>query len=522
MRSSLLLFKILGITTSLIVNLRNINVIKKANPANKIINTQSINNNWAVWSIDNEYYLTPPENFIKGLGWKRAPAVGNGSYFRRTPGYSILYYVSMKICGEKNGILAIVIFQNILFLLSIYCVFVIGNYIFSGKNYIKGLFSLMYTTLPFFYSYNFFTLTESVSLFFSIFSFFFLIKALTSNKVKTKWLFYVLASIFIGYNTLTRPFSGLIFIALPYFIFIDNEILGIKHKFNTLAICLAFFLLPILIWTYRNYKVSGEIVVLEKYMHPQSLDRTKPEFSAFWRLTQCWGEDGGIFNSYFMPFFDTIMAGKSGDTQMKDIIERMNPKLWDVVSKEEFSASLDKYSEILIIQKPYYDKQVAMPKKYFPLEYELVKELGGYRERYISANKLQHYILTPIKYYKDLMLNSYSAHMFIFQAQNISGNNILKLFKGLMVFIYILMHLSAIFCFFGFVYKLYSRKEMSNEQKIVGFVSVLSLLFTTVLIFLFRAIEQRYFHPYLIFILVTFVVFFSAVFEFLKLKFKRA
>lgn len=142
MHKSLAFYIVLGIFTSLFVNFGNIGLIKRANPNNQSINVQSMLDNVAIWSIDNEYYLTPPENRIDGKGWKRSPAVGDGSYFRRTPGYSILYYLSLKLFGRENGILGLVILQNILYLISIYCVYVIGNYLFQDNQLSKKIFSI--------------------------------------------------------------------------------------------------------------------------------------------------------------------------------------------------------------------------------------------------------------------------------------------------------------------------------------------------------------------------------------------
>jgi len=505
MRKAIFWYILLGLIVSLCMNLSNVNLIKKANPTNLHTNTKSLLNNVSVWSIDNEYYLTPPENFVNGKGWKRSPGVSNGDYYRRTPGYSILYYVSLKLFGNNHGILGLIMLQNILYLLSIYCVFFIANSLFKEHGFQQKLLVIMYSILPYFYSYNFFTLTEAISLFLAIFSLYFTLQALYSDTKKRKYIYYFLASIFISYNTLTRPFTGLLVLIVPFFIVIDDSIFGFKNKLILSFVCMTFFLLPISIWTIRNYAVSKEIVVLEKYMHPQSLDRTKPEFSAFWSLTQCWGEDGGAFNGYFMPFYDSVLADKSGDKQIQDIANLMNHKFWSVVSKDEFQKTLYSYRDILKSQQPYYQSMSPMPNEYTNLELDVTKEFDTFKAKYISANPIDYYVKSPIKYYKDLVINSYSAHLFLFQAENVGGNIFLKLTKLLMLVIYILMHLSVIGISFLCLYKKLVKKNITMEQSIVSFLSILCLLFVAILVFLFRAIEQRYFHPYLIFILIAFI-----------------
>jgi len=76
-------------------------------------------------SPDNEYYLSYTDNYLKGRGWrfsmysmqKSDEPVGKGSYFRRVPGYPILYFLFISAFGAKLGMGILILFQHILLVL---------------------------------------------------------------------------------------------------------------------------------------------------------------------------------------------------------------------------------------------------------------------------------------------------------------------------------------------------------------------------------------------------------------------
>src|SRR6188472_1351551 len=88
-------FLILLIISAAIINFSfleyNNYLIRKNNPGNIERNSKSLVDGQTVFSVDNEYYITPVENYLSGNGWKRGVGFSNGDYFRRVPGYSIVY-----------------------------------------------------------------------------------------------------------------------------------------------------------------------------------------------------------------------------------------------------------------------------------------------------------------------------------------------------------------------------------------------------------------------------------------------
>ena len=76
-------------------------LIRKDNPGNIERNAASLAYGQTIYSVDNEYYTTPVENFLSGKGWKRGVGFSNGDYFRRVPGYSIVYLFFTAIFEKR-------------------------------------------------------------------------------------------------------------------------------------------------------------------------------------------------------------------------------------------------------------------------------------------------------------------------------------------------------------------------------------------------------------------------------------
>ena len=278
-------------------------LIRQANPANIEANAKSLVYGQTVFSVDNEYYLTPVDNFLSGKGWKRSPAVGNGGYFRRVPGYSTVYLIFVKVFGYETGHLFLKIFQLFVFLLTIPAIFYLSGLV-SGRS-ASRLTTLIYALVPFISSWTYFTLTESISPALVVFYFYFLLKAYNNERQSIKLRNYMIASLFLVFGILTRPYIALAGLPLLVFTFKDFVIKRPASWFRSLAFIWIIPFLFVGTWTLRNYLLTKEFVPLEKPIHPQTLDRMKPEFISFLGFTKCWGEDGTLFEyvSHSILFF---------------------------------------------------------------------------------------------------------------------------------------------------------------------------------------------------------------------------
>lgn len=445
-----------------------------------------INNGVTYGNGDNDYYLGQVENYLSGKGWRNNPAVGNGSYFRRTPGYSLLYLLAREITPDLKSALAVcVLFHSILYLFAFWSIGKILIYL-RISNLIYNLSMLFIAVIPYFYHVLLNTMTESISVYLSIIAFYFLIRGYNEQSSKTKLLSYVFASFFLGYATLTRPYLGILLLLLPVFGFIEYYKLGFRKLIINYII---IALVPVLLlgtWTLRNYLVSKEIVVLEVAYHPQNLDRMKPEFKGFWNFAKCWGEDGGVFNNFQLPIYEHALKGDTSYQYIQNVLKYIPAEVVNTCGEQNIINALIKYQQVVFSQKPYFDKYVAMPPKYTNEQLLSEKMFNDLTKEYIKQHKIQYYILNPAKYLKQIIFHSNTVGIYFMQEpfRNHLMLNILR-------YISLLVHISL---FFFILISIYTTRKKLPYFIIFVAVPVIYLLFFSYVV---QTIEQRYFSPIL-------------------------
>lgn len=472
-------------------NFSNLSLIQERNPSNSAPNSPSTLENITVWSVDNEYYLTPPENFIAGNGWRRSPAVGKGSYTRRTPGYSLVYYSFISLAGKTGGLHLIRAFQFLLYLLSIAAVHKILLLLEAG-NFSRRFLTAIYGLTPWFSSYTFYTLTESLSPYLIIFYVLFLFKALKEEEVNKKLLFLMVASFFIGYAILTRPVLGMAGFLLPVAVVLAfKDFVTVKGMLFKMIISGIIPISMLTVWTVRNYMVTGEIIVLEKDLDPETLDPLKPEMKALWGLTKCWGAE------HLWPYQDAIFknALKGDSLSEKDIMalyKTFPESAVRLLGKDSIIKSLKEYKAILITQNSYYNKLQPLPPDYSSEQKRLTKKFNDMTSRYRQAYPFESYILSPLKYLKLVIFHSNTSNLFLFDKQfrDFKPINLLRL--GLAA-----MHISLFFIYA--LHILLVRQKSVFENLAFLLLPALMIIF---FVFYHKEYEQRYMLPLLPLIII--------------------
>ncbi len=465
----------------------NLHLIKKTNPDNALLNAQSTFKNETVWSVDDEFYISPPENFLAGKGWRRNPPVGNGSYFRRVPGYSLVYLFFRIFFDLPMALKFLKIFQVFLFGTSVFCVHKIMRSL-QFNTVLSACIAVLFGCTPFFSCYTYYTCTEGITPYLCVFYFYFLIKAYNSTiDLEKKRIAYLVAGLFLGILILTRPNLALIGLPIPLCVYLDryksqNPIYYLKN------ISLIFVMPMVLlsIWTTRNFVLTKEIVVLEKASHPQSLDRIKPEFEGIVDLAKCWGGRSiQDFNEYYVPFQASARNGDTSDIYIENILTAWPNEIVEEFGKERLFVILKKHQRVLLIQKPYYDKKIAMPSTYFDDELELAKEYEKLVKEYKEKHFMRYWVKTPFDNFLSVALHSNTSSLFMFQKQVIT-NKLLYIYKGFLFLLHIIVYLSVFINFF--LIKDWALKFIFSITPLV------SVLFFCVI---FRSIEQRYMLPLL-------------------------
>ena len=502
-----LLITLLSLAGCLLLNETNVSLIKKNNPSNEHAGYALMEGD-LLWNYDSDDYLTPAENFLAGKGWQKSPSIGNGAYFRRTPGYALIYFCCLSITSSKSDALSLLKTINIITFLVAVFLFYKSLILLEIPPKIAVLFGCFFGLVPWFSIYTYYALTESLSPFLMIFFVYWLLKASQEKDQQKKTFYYIIASCFISYAILTRPITGIAALVVPIFIFKDFISKGF---FTFIKKGIVIGILPIamlLSWGVRNYLQANEFVLLEKAVHPENLDRQKPEFIAFWNFLNLWGTDGAEMNTYHLPFYRQSINGDTSMTYINNILANIPQKAKKVVGENALKKTLVRYRTILNSWAPYIKAQKALPNVYTNEQLAVKAEFEAYRQQYITAYPFEVYVRTPLKFTKDLLVHSNTSAIYLFQSdfRHISVLNYIRL--GL-----VLTHI--LFYLLLFIASILLLKEGIKVYSIFVAIPMLTILFFTLY---FQAIEQRYMLPFLPLVIIASALMFHRFSLLIKIK----
>jgi hypothetical protein len=470
----------------------NLGLIRTANPSNRSDQVWSLVHDETIDNVDNAFYLSAADNYLAGHGWRTStalgyPAVGDGSYFRRVPGYSLWYYAAVRALGHPGGHRAIKYAQLLGFGLSVYMIFGLARYL-SGSQAVAVLLSLLYGLLPLCSVFVYFTITEGISPFLVVAYVYFLFRARSSGSPPGKLGYYLLAAFFLGYGVLTRPYVAIAGLLLPAVLLDDYYLARGRRLGPFLARAALVAALPALMvsaWGLRNYSLTGEVVLLERAYHPESLDRLKPAFKGLLDFAKSWGEDGPDFNRYHLPLWRAALAGDADDRYVDAVLDAWPSGVVAEYGRERLFALVKRYQLLTVSSRPYFDRRVAMPRQYSGEEMSLAHEFDRLVREYRARHVAGYWVQTPLIYLRRMVLHSNTAPLFAFDPVFRSGwpTNLLRLvLAGAHVLSYLAVVANLV---------LMTRWL---DKLVWGGVPALAMLFFAVF---HREIEQRYMLPFL-------------------------
>lgn len=485
-KQTVVIISLLSFFVALFFNEYNLHLIRKSNPLNVESNTKSLVQNETICSADDVDYLSPVVNVEAGKGWKRSPAVSNDDSYRRTPGYSLLYYAFVKPFGYAAGHRALKYFQLLLFTISV-SLFCFTVFEITKNKPATILLTLIYGIMPYFHGWVYFTITETITPALTVIFLYYLVKAYHVTEVKMKSASYAIASFFLGCLILTRPYMAIAGAMLAIFLLYDYYNQEAKRRGVFIKNSILIMLVPLSmvgVWTVRNYHVASEIVPLEKRYSPQSLDRMKPEFEGIFSFAKCWGEDGSYFNSYHQPFYFSSLRGDTGSFYIQKILAAWPSSVIEEFGYTRLFRILKDHQRALLMEKPYFDNHIAMPDRYLPMQINVFNRYKELIQEYKKNHFLGYWVRTPSIYLSRMIFHSNTAHLFLFQ--NNKNNLGMNIFRGLLLFIHV-------FVYIGLFFNLLFMKIKLNKFIFV-YIPLLLIIFFIVI---HREIEQRYMLPVL-------------------------
>jgi hypothetical protein len=296
----------------------------------------------------------------------------------------------------------------------------------------------------------------------------------------------MLASLFFVFGVLTRPYIAIA--GLPLLIFTTNDFV-IKRPVNWARNFLGIWLICFLFigcWTLRNYLLTKEFVPLEKAVHPETLERMKPDFRGFWSFSKCWGEDGFVMNTYHDPlYFSAALKGDTSSVYVENILNTWPSKVVDHFGRKRLSDVLRHYQYSALKTKPYFDSVKAMPEHFLPEQLAVKKEFDELASEYRKSFFFDYWIKTPFRYLKLMVVNSNTGNLYLFQKDH-RDKMMINLYRYTLLAIHMLVYVSLVINFFV-------MKGFANR---LAFVYV-PLLFIFFFVMVHREIEQRYMLPIL-------------------------
>lgn len=463
---------IVVIIYAIALNEWNINTISKLNNVNA--NTRSLVHNYAIFSIDNEWYLPQIKNLLVGKGFTSNPEREHYDV-RRTPVYPLFYGFHYLLFGEVNSFFFIRFTQIIIFALATIALF-FATFNFTKNKKIAFVIAIIYGFNPTLVSYLYFTITEAISPSLVCFLFYFLSRCYINNK-KQDWFF---TGLFFAMAALCRPaiffFAPALFFAFIYINRKSFKIILLNGLFVLLG-CIMLFLPHIV----RNYIVTnGDLVILEKYYGGDPMDLGIPNIKLRDWIS-CWKNPANYSSEVISNTIKVSILYDSTSTQEKVVTQLITklPKEATMVNNKEdiINAYGLLYNYYYAIIKEYSNVEIAFA------EQKSIAKFQALKDEFIEKKPFQYYIKTPVQIFSSVVFQSNAST--ISMLDNYETSTIKKLVK-------MILYLLNVFLFFAIVGNLlYVRKYTFIYSVSLIYIAITVLYIT----YNFRYFEVRYLIP---------------------------
>jgi hypothetical protein len=450
--------------------------------------TDSLRANQTVKTSDDPSYLRPPENWIKNNEWKDN-SIGKQSYFIRTPGYGLFYWLWLKLVDYPAALSLLKLAQLLLFACSVYWLYYIATTIIQHKKTALIIASI-YGLSPFAIGFLFYTLTEAISPALLLLYVFLLFKAQAQQKLSTKNSLYIFASLTFAYLLIVRAPLGFFGFLLPIFIVYDYWKQGYLKVITKLFLFGLIALSFTAIWQIRNYKITNQFVGLHAIYYADGNSIYRPPFKAFWGFVGGWAQEGNVAHSYMVPMWQAAIKGDTSIIYIENALKTFPNEVVTYFGKERLINVFRSYQEAVLFQKPYYDKGISIPIETIDKEAIVVNQFNQLTEEYKTHFWLDYYIKSPVKVFKVMAFHS-NLSLYIFQ-HIYRGNILMETIRFLFYAVHFL-------CFLMLLVGLFFINKNDWKQ---GALTLIIFTYVFYLCFFQRGIEERYTLPILPFLLI--------------------
>jgi hypothetical protein len=476
-----LLFALVAVIIAIAVNECNLYYLRQAGV--------ELRNGQCVKTNDDFSYLQPIQNYLHA-GSYYTNDVEKYKSILRAPGYGLAYLMCTKIFGLNKALLFLKMLQLLLFGLSVYCFVFIAQHLFQSRKWTLAVAGL-YAFLPFSMGFLYYTLTEALTPALVIFFVFFLIKANECVPKKGKLIFYFIASLSFAYLVLTRPFLGVLGLALPFFIWRDfflkeKPIRALKNILVFGLIC--FSLLAG--WQARNYRLLGKFTSLHPVYQNENPGMFRETHLAIWGFWKGWESKGSIFHETLFPLWEKAIAGDTSAKNIDPVMAAIPVNIVGFFGDLRLRNAFRLYQQSTLAQKTFFDQDLVMPSRPLPMEDSVINVFNQLSSEFTSHFWFTYHVVTPLKVFKNLAFHS-NLSLYVFQ-HPWRGNPVMEMLRWICFIVHSLAFLLCLLFVF-------MRTEV--RYKILFGVCLLFYLFY--LTYVQRGIEERYTLPLLPLVLLS-------------------
>lgn len=471
---------VISILATLFYNELNIRALRCGAPERLELKYNSVK------TADDASYLRPAENYYHTGVW-RDNGPGRQSYFMREPGYGIFRYALMKISGIERSYSYFKYVQLLLFGISVFFLFQIA--ILSGLPLryaliIEGIYGLS----PFASGFIYYSITEAITPAMMILYVFFLL----SGYKKAKPVYFLLASLVLGYISITRPVLLLFGAALPLAVLWSGPNLSFGRKVLFIMLTGIIALAPIGIWALRSAQIAGRYVGIYPIYYVENNSQFRPTHKAIWEFEKSYGTEGLAFHQCMVPLWKATISGDTSGIHIDSIMLDCPASVKQAIGEQRLRKSYVLYRQSIIYQRSRYPSDVAMPDTIPAIERQVIRDFDAYTREINSKYWLWCHVAAPLKLFKSLSFHS-NLSLYMFQ-HTYRGRWWMEATRG----IFLILHFLCCLSFLGVLF-------LRGDKLIKVLFGAAIGIYFFYLCYIFRGLEERYTLPILPFMLLSLV-----------------
>jgi len=243
--------------------------------------------------------------------------------------------------------------------------------------------------------------------------------------------------------------------------------------------------LPFLLWQVRNYNITGS-VSLHPIYSTTNKSVYRPPHEALSNLFRIWEYKSDRFHETV-----GVLIRDTSNVNLTSALKNVPEE-----HREKVGPILEDFQHVVFEQKRMFEQENQI--RELPIEENFVAKTNALREKMISSNRVQYYILTPLKSTVELMTKSH-LNLFVFQ-KPWRGNIFIEILRYICVIVLNLSLLSMVLILFlrstpihiklmalgvlcTFIYYIFFQRM--NEERYM--TPLLPLMFAGLIIVLYKA-----------------------------------